>query len=107
MKNHGLVVTCSACLLFCSAPLAAAPFPGADAKAGEKHFNEKNCNVCHVQKFGGTGEKIFTRADRRVTSPEKLAGQISACNTNLNSGWFPEDEENVSAYLNQKYYKFK
>jgi len=25
----------------------------------------------------------------------------------LGTNWFPEDEENVAAYLNQAYYKFK
>ena len=107
MKTHGLTAVSLACLIVCAGPVAAAPFSNGDPKAGEKHFNEKNCNACHARKFGGTGDKMFTRADRRVTTPEKLAGQIAACNTNLNSGWFPEDEESVAAFLNQKFYKFK
>ena len=90
-----------------AAGAAAAPFPNGDPKLGQKLVTEKNCNACHIQKFGGTAEKIYTRADRRVTTPRKLAAQVSACNTNLNAGWFPEEEEHVAAFLNQKYYKFK
>jgi cytochrome c peroxidase len=83
------------------------PFPNGDPKTGEKLFNEKACNSCHIARFGGTGEQMFTRPDHKVTTPGKLSGQIAACNTNLKSGWFPEDEEHVAAYLNQKYYKLK
>jgi cytochrome c peroxidase len=83
------------------------PFPNGDPKTGEKLFNEKNCNACHIQRFGGTGEKMFTRTEHKVTTPQKLAAQVAACNTNLNAGWFPDDEEHVAAYLNQKYYQLK
>jgi mono/diheme cytochrome c family protein len=90
-----------------AATAADVPSPHGDPKAGEKLFNDKNCNVCHIQRFGGTGEEMFTRANHKVTTIQKLNGQVAACNTNLNAGWFPEDEENVAAYLNQKYYKLK
>ena len=29
------------------------------------------------------------------------------CSAQTNAGWFPEDEANVAAYLNQRFYKFK
>jgi hypothetical protein len=32
---------------------------------------------------------------------------VRTCNTMLGTNWFPEDEENVAAYLNEVYYKFK
>ena len=100
-------IICFIGLNLCTDVLAAEPFPNGDPKQGEKLFNEKSCNACHAQKFGGTGEQMFTRAERKVTTPAKLAAQITRCNTNLKSGWFPEDEEHVAAFLNQKYYKFK
>jgi len=96
-----------AALVFCVSCIAAEPFPHGDPKAGEKLFNDKNCNVCHIQRFGGTGEQMFTRPNHKVTTLQKLAAQVAACNTNLNAGWFPEEEENVAAYLNQKYYKLQ
>jgi cytochrome c2 len=107
MTHWRFATFCFTGLILCTNPVAAAPFPNGDPKPGEKLFSEKNCNACHAQKFGGTGEQMFTRAERKVTTPAKLAAQIAVCNTNLKSGWFPEDEENVAAFLNQKYYKFK
>ncbi|NTV95715.1 MAG: cytochrome c, partial [Thiobacillus sp.] len=58
-------------------------------------------------RFDGDGAKIYTRADRRVKSAASLAQQITTCNANLGLNLFPEDEANLGAYLNQKFYKFK
>jgi hypothetical protein len=30
---------------------------------------------------------------------------VAACNSMLNTGLFPEDEESIAAYLNEAYYK--
>ena len=107
MTHWRIAAFCFTGLMLCSNAIAASPFPNTDPKLGEKLFNEKSCNACHAQKFGGTGEEMFTRADRKVTTSAKLSAQVTRCNTNLKSGWFPEDEENVAAFLNQNYYKFK
>jgi cytochrome c len=96
--------TAAVCLL--SLPALAAPFAGADAKAG-KALHDKQCTSCHVAKFGGDGSKIYTRADRRMKSAQQLAQQITTCNANLGNKLFPEDESNIGAHLNQQFYKFK
>lgn len=85
----------------------AAPFDKADAKAGQKLYEDAKCAACHAQRFGGDGSSIYTRADRRVKSADALLKQLRMCTTQLGVQWFPEDEEQVAAYLNQKYYKFK
>jgi mono/diheme cytochrome c family protein len=96
--------------LFCSALLAgsvhAAPFAKGDPKTG-KALYDKACLSCHAQMFGGDGSKIFTRADHKVKTAKQLADRIAACNANTSAGFFPVDEANVAAYLNQQYYKFK
>lgn len=96
--------------LFCGALLAgnvyAAPFAKGDPKIG-KTLHDKACVSCHVSMYGGDGSKMYTRADHKVKTPQQLAARISGCNANTGAGWFPEDEENVAAYLNQHYYKFK
>lgn len=84
----------------------AAPPAKGDAKAG-KALHDKSCVNCHVGMFGGDGSGIYTRADRKVRTPQQLAGRIAGCNANTGAGWFPEDEAHVAAYLNQQYYKFK
>lgn len=89
-----------------AASVHAAPFDKGDPKAG-KALLEKSCMSCHIGMFGGDGSKIYTRADRKAKTPQQLAARISGCNANTGAGWFPEDELNVAAYLNQQYYKFK
>lgn len=92
--------------LFIAPAVQAAPFAKGDAKAGQA-LHDKQCAACHAGRFGGDGSKIYTRADRRVKSAAALAQQITACTSNLGLALFPEDEANLGAYLNQRYYKFK
>lgn len=96
--------------LFCGAVLAAGaraePFAKGDPAKG-KALHDKACISCHARMVGGDGSKLYTRADRKVKNADQLAARISACNINTGAGWLPADEENVAAYLNQRYYKFK
>ena len=93
-------------LLFAAQFSAADPFPKGDPKIGQ-NLEEKSCRACHVSMFGGDGSKVYTRPNRIVKTPQQLLARIDICNANTNAGFFPEDEEHVAAYLNQKYYKFK
>jgi mono/diheme cytochrome c family protein len=94
-------------LASCALPaLAAAPFAAGNAETG-KALYDRQCAACHVKMYGGDGSKIFTRADHRVKSASSLAQQITTCNANLGNQLFPEDEANLGAYLNKRYYKFK
>jgi len=86
---------------------AAAPFPKGDSALGKKLATDAECAKCHSGRVGGDGSRMYTRAERKVTSPGKLLAQVRMCNTQLNTGWFPEEEEHVAAYLNREYYKFK
>lgn len=81
------------------------PFAGGDPAAGAV-LHEKDCVACHARRFGGDPSAIYTRADRRSTTPEKLRAQIAVCNSELATGYFPEEEEHLAAYLNLHYYKF-
>ena len=86
---------------------AAETFPKADPAAGRKLADAANCAKCHSARFGGDGSVMYTRPDHRVKTPGQLQAQVRMCNTQLNTGWFPEEEEHVAAYLNRDYYKFK
>lgn len=83
-----------------------APFAHGDPAAG-KSIVERDCISCHAQKFPADPNRMYTRSDHRVTTPQKLAAQVQACNTNLGKGYFPEDEDNIAAYLNATFYHFK
>ena len=77
-----------------------------DPKLGQA-LHDKQCISCHAKQFGGDGSTIYTRAERKVHTASALRQRVAYCNTQTNAGWFPEDEDNVAAWLNQRYYKFK
>ncbi|MDK9724449.1 MAG: cytochrome c [Sterolibacteriaceae bacterium MAG5] len=86
--------------------LAAAVQAAPDAKAG-KALHDKQCVACHVKMFGGDGSKIYTRSPRLINDPAALRQRVAACSAQTGAKWFPEEEENVAAYLAQQFYKFK
>lgn len=91
------------CVVGLIAPHAA---PAAGDPAEGRKLVESKCEQCHHNKTMGDAKAIYLRKDRKVTSWEKLKAQVAACNTQLNLGLFPEDEEHIAAFLNQAYYKF-
>ncbi len=88
--------------------LAVATSAGAagDPKVG-KVLHDKHCISCHAKMFGGDGSKIYTRSPRLINDKTALAQRVAMCVTQTGTKWFPEDEANVVAYLNQQFYKFK
>ncbi|MGB0468257.1 MAG: hypothetical protein ACPGF7_12115 [Pontibacterium sp.] len=64
---------------------------------GVEH-SDANCETCHDTAY-------FTRADRAATTWPKLKAWIEGCNTNLDVGWFPDEVEDVAAYMNREFYK--
>ncbi|MGD2081781.1 MAG: cytochrome c [Chromatiales bacterium] len=70
----------------------------ADPAAG-KALLETHCFRCH-------GTEVYTREDRRVQNLSQLRNQVQRCDQMLGLKWFETDIENVTAYLNQAYYKF-
>lgn len=92
--------------LFTAVASSAAPFEKGDLNKG-KALAEKQCVACHVSLFKGDGSGVYTRADRKVKTAPQLGARVAACNANTGAGWFPEDEIDVAAYLNKRYYQFK
>lgn len=89
-----------------SAPALAETVNKGDAAIG-KTLHDKSCIACHASKFGGDGSRIYTRADRKVSTQQQLSSRVKACNNNVGAGWFPEEEAHVAAYLNATYYHIK
>lgn len=86
--------------------LAEAPWGKADPAAG-KLLHEKACVACHTRMYGGDGSKIYTHEGRQLSDRLEILQRVAACNSQVKAGWFPEEEADVAAYLNQQYYKFK
>lgn len=89
------------------AALLAVSAHASDPAEGKKLVDEKKCEICHNNLTLGDAKAVYLRKDRKVTTLPKLKAQVAACNTQLNLGLFPDDEEHIAAYLNQAYYKFK
>jgi mono/diheme cytochrome c family protein len=89
-----------------AAPPQPKPFAAGDPAVGEPIVN-KDCIRCHASRFDGDAGKIYVRPGRKVRTPAQLLTQVRMCNTQLGSGYFPEEEEHVAAYLNLHYYKFE
>ena len=82
------------CLLAASVPLAAA-----DISHG-KALQQKHCMACH-------DNGMYTRDYRRVTSMAGLRNQVKRCELTLGLQWFDEDIDDVTAYLNETFYKIR
>lgn len=76
--------------------------------ANGKKIDEQKCYACHAKKTGfGNGDMIYTRSDSKVKSLQNLKSMVAMCNTELRLDLFPEDEADVTAFLNKQFYKFK
>ena len=102
MSIHALAVVLA---LATTAATAAEPFANGDPKQGAA-MTAKDCNACHVRRFGDA-PSAYTRIDRRVNNAAQLKAQISYCNSQLGTGYFPDEEEHIAAYLNLEFYKFR
>lgn len=90
-------------LLLAPLPMALA---AADLDKGRR-LHDQLCTRCHIERYGGDGSQMYLRKDRLIRDRAALGQRVAMCNTMINAGLFPEDEENVAAYLAQRYYKFK
>lgn len=86
--------------------LSAGALAAPDVAEGRKLVAEKKCEICHNNQTLGDAKAVYLRKDRKVTSMEKLKAQVAVCNSQLNLGLFPEDEEHIVAFLDETYYKF-
>ncbi len=84
----------------------AAPAGAADIRHGQA-LHEAHCIRCHADLAGGDGSGLYTRAERLVGNLPGLEKQVRFCRDNLGLTWFDEDVEDVSAFLNARYYRFQ
>jgi cytochrome c2 len=78
--------------------LTAGPGSAADAQRGRLLY-ENHCMVCHTS-------VAHIRDDRRVVTPVELRGQVTRWSTHLELPWQAEERDDVTAYLNERYYRF-
>ena len=71
---------------------------GADADRG-KALYEARCNECH-----GTG--VHVREARKAASFDGVRTQVVRWNAELGGGWSNEEIDDVTVYLNNRFYFF-
>ena len=86
-------------LLALALAAGAGPVLAADTGHG-KQLQQENCRSCH-------DDGMYTRENRKVTTPDGLTKQVQRCEATLGLQWFEEDVSDVAAYLNDSFYKFK
>jgi mono/diheme cytochrome c family protein len=92
MKPMAILFTGTVALFFSTLSQAGNP------ENGKTLHDDANCMRCHADK---------PYDPSKTTNYEKLVKAVNFCNTNLNTGWFDDEVEDVAAYLNQEFYKFK
>jgi mono/diheme cytochrome c family protein len=107
-SNASLTIARLTQTAFCTlATIAVSVAYAAPDPAKGQQLHDKQCVECHMGAVGSDASKIYTRPNHIIKSRSALSQRVTFCATQINAGWFPEDEENVAAYLNDKYYKFK
>lgn len=93
-------------LLVALLPVSALAAAVGNPKIGQQ-LVEKSCIKCHASMFGGDGSRVYTRPNHMVHNLKQLEARVALCNANTSTGWFPKEERDVVAFLNQQYYHFK
>ncbi len=82
-----------------SLAIVATTTQAADIKHG-KELQQKHCMSCH-------DDSMYTRENRFIKDAQGLRKQVQRCESTLGLTWFDQDVDDVTAYLNKQFYKFK
>lgn len=88
-------------LLACCASAAQA----ADA-ARDQRLHEQKCVACHAKQYGGDGSAIYLRTNRLIHDRPALEKRVATCNKMTGAGLSANDEQDIGAYLQQRFYHF-
>ncbi len=104
----GLLICMLAGLLAVSGVAVAAPlFPKGDPAKGAA-LHKSKCVSCHNSMMpNGKGEELYSEDFRKMKSASELRTMVEFCANRTRSGWFEEEIEHVSRYLNDQHYRFK
>jgi len=94
LKNINKIIPVS----FITSLLLSLPVQAIDIENG-KILHDENCLRCH-------NETQYTRENRIVNSFDELRERISLCELSAEMAWFDEEIDDVTAYLNNAFYRF-
>jgi mono/diheme cytochrome c family protein len=87
------------CTTLIIALMLTGPVAAADIAKG-KALHDKVCTTCHQSDY-------YTRKNSIIHSRAELTKQVTNCQTGAGENWTTAQIEDVAAYLNATYYKFK
>lgn len=90
-------------------PLAvcANPFAKGDPSEGRK-LHAKSCASCHDSMYNDrNGLQLYSADHRKMASASFLRQRVEACASRFNVGWFDEEVDHVSRWLNDEFYRFR
>ena len=79
--------------------LAAGPLL-ADGNDVGQALHDADCTICHAS-------GVYTRADRKINSLERLQYQVNLCKEDVGAEWTDIQTGHVIEFLNRAYYKFE
>jgi mono/diheme cytochrome c family protein len=90
------------------AQLTNAPRPFAHADPAEgRRLHDGACLRCHDSMFGvGKGTELYGAFHRRATTASAVRQRVESCAVQNNAGWFEEELDHVSRWLNDEFYRF-
>ncbi len=99
--------TCFFLLFLAASAAQGTPFDSGSPENGKNLFIRYECSSCHQAKMGGDGSAIFTRPDHKVRSATDLIPRIKFCSGNIGAQLTAQEEQDLAAYLNRRYYQLK
>ncbi|MFZ5594197.1 MAG: c-type cytochrome [Pseudomonadota bacterium] len=97
--NHNRFLLGNTALLLLAAAFYAGHAKAADLAQGKKLY-EANCFACH-------DSSIHTRKETIIHSLSALKKRVQFCESMNKLGWSDKQKDDVVAYLNGAFYKFK
>lgn len=79
-----------------------------DIKEGKELYLKAKCQRCHLQDNKFDPNSINKEGlSSKVKNKEDIHKWVESCDTFFSVGWFPEEIDKVTSYLNSVHYKFK
>ena len=98
-STRQVIKTSLAALLIAISSVNTSAVLAADAARG-KALHDTKCMGCH-------DTHQYTRKNRIIHTYDDLHGRVEFCDSASNAGFTLDDIDDVVAYLNQEFYKFK
>ena len=79
-----------------------------DVEKGKALYLRAQCQKCHLQ--GGNFDPNSVNKEGKVSKVRDVRGihkWVQSCDNYFNIGWFPEEQDHVSRYLNAVFYHLK